>query len=169
MNMLDTVVCLPRLKELFAMLDVKLSEINFEINNSSDPETDGLFDKSEYFVGVGLVAAQQFLVEAASFSNIDKDNAYKLGPRHRSGIAYATAINSAANYWKHEAEWWGGLDEIKSGTLKTLNHVGTIADTHHYQLSNFIFAVSNNKEVKLIYLIPIITEWFNSVKNSKYV
>jgi hypothetical protein len=168
MNMIDSIICLPRLKELFAMLDEKLSEIGSAINDSADPDTDGLFDKSEYFVGVGLVAAQQFLVEVASFSNINKDNAYKLGPRHRSGIAYATAINSAANYWKHEAEWWGGLDEIKSGNMKTMNHVGTIADTNHYQLSNFIFALSNNKEVKLMCLIPIITEWLNSVKNSKY-
>lgn len=168
MNIIDSIVSLPRLKELFAMLDEKLSEIGCAINDSADPDTDGLFDESEYFVGVGLVAAQQFLVEVASFSGIDKDKAYKLGPRHRSGIAYATAINSAANYWKHEAEWWGGLDEIKSGTIKTMNHVGTIADTNNYQLSNFIFALSNNKEVKLIYLIPIITDWFNSVKNSKY-
>jgi hypothetical protein len=166
--MIDAIVCLPRLKELFVMLDEKLSEIGCAIEDSADPDTDGLFDESEYYVGVGLVAAQQFLVEAASFSSINKDKAYKLGPRHHSGIAYAVAINSAANYWKHEAEWWGELDKIKSGNMKTMNHVGTIADTNDYQLSNFIFALSNNKEVKLTCLIPIITEWFNAVKNSKY-
>ncbi|HEH9425826.1 TPA: hypothetical protein SIA32_001013 [Aeromonas sobria] len=165
MNVMDSIVSLSRLKELFSILDEKLSEIGCAINESVDPDSDGLFDKSEYFVGVGLVAAQQLLVEVASFSNINKDTAYKLGPRHRSGIAYATAINSAANYWKHEAEWWGGLDEIKGGNIKTINHVGTIADANYYQLSNFIFALSNHKEVKLMCLIPIITEWFNSVMN----
>lgn len=160
MNLLAT-LNFPQLQELFVMLDEKLSEIESAIANSTDPDSDGLFDQSEYFVGIGLVAAQQVLAEAATFARIDKDKAYKLGPRHRSGVSYIRAINSAANYWKHEAEWWKDLDTLNNSSFKTRNDVGTIANTEHYQLSNFLFALSNNKEIKLKYLIPIIEEWLS--------
>lgn len=166
--MMDPLGCLPRLKELFEILDVKLTEIDCAINNSADPDTDGLFDQSEYYVGIGLVAAQQYLAEAATFKRIDKDKAYKLGARHRSGIPYVKAINSAANYWKHEAEWWKDLDTLNNSNFKTRNDVSTIADTAHYQLSNFLFALSDNKEIKLKCLIPIITEWLKALDSSKY-
>ena len=163
--MMDPLGCLPRLKELFEILDAKLSEINCAINNSADPDTDGLFDQSEYYVGIGLVAAQQYLGEVAAFSRIGQDKAYKLGPRHRSGIPYAKAINSAANFWKHEAEWWEDLDRMKDSNSKTKAHVGVIADSEHYQLSNFLFALSNNKEIKLKCMIPIITEWLSELSS----
>ncbi len=166
--MLDPLGYLPRLKELFEILDVKLTEIERSINNSADPDSDGLLDKSEYYVGIGLVAAQQYLAEAATFKRIDKDKAYKLGGRHPSGIPYAKAIDSAANYWKHEAEWWKDLEKLNNTNLKTRNHVSTIANTEFYQLSNFLFSLSNNKEVKLKYLIPIITEWLTALDSEKH-
>jgi hypothetical protein len=162
---MDPLGCLPRLEELFSLLDIKLSEIEREINNSADPDTDGLLDQSEYYVGIGLVAAQQYLAETATFSGIEKDKSYKLGRRHYTGIPYIKAINSAANYWKHEAEWWKGIDTLNNSNFKTRNDVGTIAYTEHYQLSNFLFSLSNNKEVKLKYLMPIITEWLNALNS----
>jgi len=157
------------LDELFEILDLKLTEIECAINNSADPDSDGLFDQSEYYVGIGLVAAQQYLAEAATFSGIDKDKAYKLGPRHNSGISYIKAIDSAANYWKHEAEWWKDIDTLNNSNLKIRTHVGTIADTSHYQLSNFLYALSNNKEIKLKHLHPFISESINVLCGSKYV
>ncbi|WP_432467461.1 hypothetical protein [Agarivorans sp. Z349TD_8] len=157
--------CLSRLDELYEILDVKLTEIECAIDKSNDPDTDGLFDQSEYYVGVGLVAAQQYLAEAATFSGIDKDKAYKLGPRHKSGISYIKAIDSAANYWKHEAEWWKDLDTLNNPNPKVRRHVATVAETSHYQLSNFLYALSNNKEIKLKYLLPIIDEWLGALKS----
>ena len=164
--MIEPLGCLPMLKDLFEMLDAKLTEIDCAINNSADPDADGLFDQSEYYVGIGLVAAQQYLAEAATFSGIGKDKAYKLGPRHPSSMPYAKAIDSAANYWKHEAEWWKDLDTLNSDH-PTRNYVGTIADTEHYQLSNFLFSLSGNKEIKLKCLIPIITEWLSALSSLK--
>jgi hypothetical protein len=166
--MMDPLGCLPRLEELFSLLDAKLSEIECEINNSADPDTDGLFDQSEYYVGIGLVAAQQYLAEVATFSGINKDKAYKLGQRHSSGIPYIKAIDSAANYWKHEAEWWKDLETLNNSNPTVRNHVGTIADTDYYQLSNFLYALSNNQEIKLKYLLPIINEWLSTLGSTKY-
>lgn len=164
--MIDALGSLLRLKEFLEILDVKLTEIASAINNSADPDTDGLFDASEYYVGIGLVAAQQYLAEAATFSGIGKDDAYKLGLRHHSGLSYVRAIDSAANYWKHEAEWWRDLDVLIKDNLNKC-HVGSIANTTHYPLSNFLFALSNNREIKLKYLTPIITEWLNTLERTK--
>ncbi|XQF93228.1 hypothetical protein ACOBV9_03810 [Pseudoalteromonas espejiana] len=160
MNLLK---CFSRLDELYEILDEKLTQIECAIDNSEDPDTDGLFDQSEYYVGIGLVAAQQYLVEAATFSGIDKDKAYKLGPRHKSGLSYIKAIDSAANYWKHEAEWWKDLDSLCNSNPKIRTHVTTVAEVGHYQLSNFLFALSNNKEIKLKCLLPIIGEWLDAL------
>ncbi|MBG9998369.1 hypothetical protein I6E72_05270 [Pseudoalteromonas sp. NSLLW24] len=157
-----------RLEELFLMLDAKLSEIDLAIQSSADPDSDGLFDQSEYYVGLGFVAAQQCLVETVIFSGLGKNKkAYKLGPRHRCGIAYVAAINSAADWWKHEAEWWVDLDIIKNSNATTVNNVLVISNSNSYQLSNLLFALSNNKEIKLKCLLPIITEWEHALTNWK--
>jgi hypothetical protein len=153
-------------KELIVILDEQLTEIENEIYKSKDPDSDGLLDRAEYFVGVGFVAAQQVLVEATTFYRLDRDKAYKLGIRHKSGISYIRAINSAANYWKHEAEWWRDLEKLNNSSSKTRNDVGTIADTSYYQLSNLLFALSNDEEIRLKNLIPIIEEWFSVLKCS---
>ncbi len=157
--------CFSRLDELYEILDVKLTEIECAIDKSEDPDSDGLFDQSEYYVGIGLAAAQQYLAEAATFSGIDKDKAYKLGPRHKSGLAYIKAIDSAANYWKHEAEWWTDLDTLNNSNPKIRTHVVTVAETSHYQLSNFLYALSNDKEIKLKCLLPIIDEWLGALNS----
>lgn len=154
----------PRLQELFAMLDVKLAKLDAAIKKSADPDTDGLLDHFEYIVGVGLVATQQFISETSVFAGLNTDSAYSVGPRHRSGIAYIKAIDSAANYWKHEAEWWRELDALQNASLKTRGRVGTIADSEDYQLSNFLFALSGYNEMRLKCLVPIITEWLDKLK-----
>ena len=155
-----------RLEELFLMLDAKLSEIDLAIQGSADPDSDGLFDQSEYYVGLGFVAAQQYLVETVIFLGLGKNKkAYKLGPRHRSGIAYVAAINSAADWWKHEAEWWVDLDIMKNSNSTTVNNVQAISNSNSYQLSNLLFTLSNNKEIKLKCLLPIITEWECALTN----
>lgn len=153
-------------KELIVILDEQLTEIENEIFQSKDPDSDGLLDRAEYFVGVGFVAAQQVLVETTTFYRLDRDKAYKLGIQHKSGISYIKAINSAANYWKHEAEWLKDLEKLNSSNLKTMNNVGTIADTSYYQLSNLLFALSNDEGIRLRYLVPMIEEWFSVLKSS---
>ncbi|WP_435273789.1 hypothetical protein ACMAZF_10395 [Psychrobium sp. nBUS_13] len=163
---METIVrCFSRLDELFEILDMKLAEIESAIDKSFDPDSDGLFDKAEYFVGIGLVAAQQHLAEVTTFIGIDKQKSYKLGQRHVSGISYASAIDSAANFWKHEAEWWKDMDPVTNSNTKVKYHVETIAGTHDYPLSNFLYAISGNKEIRLECLLPIIEEWISTLEN----
>lgn len=163
--MIDRLGTFLRLQELFEILDKKLAELDVAIKESAEPDTDGLLDEFEYLVGVGLVAAQQFINETSIFAGLSKNNASKLGPRYRSGIAYIKAIDSAANYWKHEADWWRNLDALQNDGFKTRMHVGIIADCVDYQLSNFLFALSGDKKMRLKCLVPIITEWLVDIES----
>src|ERR1017187_2358902 len=87
--------------ELLGMLDKKIYEIQLLMSISSDPESDGLCDRGEYFIGVGFAAIQQYLVNTLLFTDINKNDAYKLGPAFSIDITYIDLINSAANWWKH--------------------------------------------------------------------
>jgi len=82
--------------ELFVLLDGKIFEIHNSIRKSVDPESDGLCDRGEYFMGIGFVAAQQYLVDTI-VTGIAKQKAYEWGPVHSSGITFVSLINSAAN------------------------------------------------------------------------
>ena len=57
--------------ELLDILDGKLVEIDQLIRKSEDPESDGLLDRGEYFIGVGFVAIQRHLVETILFAGLE--------------------------------------------------------------------------------------------------
>lgn len=69
------------LDELLASIDRTLSEINIKIKSSIDPESEGLCDKGEYFIGVGFCAMQRYLVDVLQDKKIDKGLALQLGPK----------------------------------------------------------------------------------------
>lgn len=87
-----------RLQELFEILDEKLADIETRMEESADPDSDGLCDQGEYFIGLGFVAIQQYLVETIMFTGLTKSDAYKLGPKHPSGATYVGLINASANW-----------------------------------------------------------------------
>lgn len=109
------------LHDLLALLDEEIRRITLKIKENGHPEINGLGDRGEYFIGIGFVAIQQFLVESIMFSNLSKVEAYKLGPIHSSGISYAILINSCANWRKHEPEWWDNSEEQLRGKHSILN------------------------------------------------
>lgn len=51
------------LTDLLELLDAKLAGIQDAIASNADPESAGLTDQGEYFIGVGLCAVQQYLVD----------------------------------------------------------------------------------------------------------
>jgi hypothetical protein len=148
--------------ELFDLLDRKISEVQNSIQKSIDPESDGLCDRGEYFIGVGFVAAQQYLVDTLLFTGIEKHKAYKWGPVHSSGIAFASLINSAANWWKHEAEWWNKGKVQKNGE-STFIHITDVATTPGYELSNVLASICGAEKFSLKCLVPYLIEWRTSV------
>lgn len=149
---------LERLRELFSMLDAKLAEISASINCSTDPDSDGLCDSGEYFIGLGFVAIQQYLVETILFTGLSKTEAFKLGPIHTSGVTCVSLINACANWWKHEPEWWDAGEVPKMGE-KAFSLVSNVTESHSYQMSNVLASFCEESELALGCLIPFLEEW----------
>ncbi|AZZ97851.1 hypothetical protein [Pseudoalteromonas sp. R3] len=150
--------------ELFALLDKKISKIEHAIAHTNDPDSEGLLDQAEYYVGLGFVAAQRFMVEAISFFKLEKGSAFIMGPRHHPDVTDVSAINAAANYWKHEAEWWQELDKLSERSQQTLEQVSLVSGSDHYRLSNLLYALSERQGVRVAYLLPALSQWFDIIE-----
>jgi len=150
---------LDRLRELLEVLDGKLCQIEKSILNSADPESDGLFDRGEYFIGVGFVAIQQHFIDSLIALDINKKEAYSLGSKHSSGVSCAAVINAAANWWKHEAEWFKNGSVPKNGE-RTFEIIMNISNQYEYALSNVLASFSESKDLSLTKsVIPHVEEW----------
>lgn len=161
-------VDLANLCELLDMLDEKITEIVSLVSKSRDPESDGLCDRGEYFVGVGFVAIQQYLNETRSLTGIKKNEAYGLGPVHSTGITYIGLFNYVANWWKHEAEWWekqedGGL--LQDGK-ETAYRVYDAAGTTDYPLSGVLASLCAPESLSLAALVPYLEQWRAAVDSA---
>lgn len=155
-----------KLRELLDILDAKIAEINELIEASSDPDSDGLCDRGEYFIGVGFVAIQQYMVETIMFTGLGKSEAYKLGPIHSSGRTSVGLINSCANWWKHEPEWWDAGKIPKNGVF-TFSEVSSVTDSPWYQLSNVLASFSSDNAISFEHVIPILEEWREQVNANR--
>ena len=157
---------LDRLCELLDLLDQKISQLNSLIRESIDPDSEGLLDRSEYFIGVGFVAIQQYLLDTLMFTGIKKGEAFQLGSLHLLGITYVALINSAANWWKHEAEW-AGKNEIPKNGERTFMNIRGVAETIGYELSNVLASICGSECLSLKGVVPWLVEWRNAVHNIK--
>jgi hypothetical protein len=68
------------LSELLGLLDTKIIEIRKLLGETTDPESDGILDRGEYFIGVGVVAIQQYLADTLTLTGIEKKRAPELRP-----------------------------------------------------------------------------------------
>ena len=160
---------LGQLCELLKIIDIKLFEINECISKSIDPESDGFFDQGEYFIGIGFVAIQHHLSESLIGMSIDKKDAYSLGTIHSSGISSIWIINAAANWWKHEAEWWEKKKVPKNGE-RAAEIIMDISNQTEYALSNVLASFSESKDLSFIKsIIPHIEIWTQKVYANKCV
>lgn len=154
------------LTELLGLLDTKLSEIHRLISASVDPDSEGLCDKGEYFIGVGFVAIQQYLTDTLLFTGVDRVAAFALGPTHSSNISSINLINSAANWWKHESEWVNAGTVPKNGQ-RTYDHIAEVAPSNGYELSNTLAAICGSENLSLSSLIPLLIEWRAAVDQAR--
>lgn len=163
--MLTAIDNIAALCELLDMLDQKIHEIGLLIRQSNDPDSDGLFDRGEYFIGVGFTICQQYLVESLIFTDIDKKDAYGLGPVHCRGNTYVNLINEAANWWKHESEWWVWFDKDKvpKNCQRTFDTVTDIATARSYELSQVLAFICGPKNISFKSVVPFLVEWREAV------
>lgn len=160
-------ITIGQLCELLKIIDAKLCEINECISKSIDPESDGFFDRGEYFIGIGFVAIQQHLSESLIGMDLDKKEAFSLGIIHSSGISSIWIINAAANWWKHEAEWWEKKKVPKNGE-RAAEIIMDISNQTEYALSNVLASFSESKDLSFIKnIIPHIERWTKEVYAKK--
>jgi hypothetical protein len=157
------------LRDLCALLDSRLDQIQETIDASFDPDQMGHFDDFEYVVGMGFVACQRYLASTFGPHNVAKKAALSVGPRHSGGETLARILNAAANYWKHSDEWdskstvfrnHAGLEPMQ---LETIRVVETVTPWGDYTCANLLAALTAPDEPRLQSLLPEIEEWRDSL------
>jgi hypothetical protein len=169
------------LSKHLSLLDTELERINIAIKNSRDPDTDGLCDSGEYFIGFGFIAIQQYIASTFPQTGIPKKEALKFPPAIKSDLTVMEALNAGANYWKHYEEWGfhiaisedvdsiEGLKKItitrnrdvltKNDAKNTLTTIEKITPWADYTCANLLAELLPNKEMKLTPLLTYIVEW----------
>lgn len=154
------------LQELCGLLDFKISEIAERISQSSDPESEGLFEYAEYFLGTGLCAMQRYIIDVLGMKKIKKKEVLHLGKKFNEEESIVEIINAAANWWKHEPEWPFPLEYETSGELtkKTIDLVLGNA-SYPYVFSTLLATISPSEKLSVSPLIPYLVEWRSCVHN----
>jgi len=162
-------VDLGNLQELLSLLDGKLSSIINAARRSSDPESTGLLDAGEYFIGIALTAIQQYITSTYGQFKIDKSEALRLPPNINENLTLVAALNAGANFWKHRDEWGIGANvsrEIESLSLQarqTIKMIEVLTPWDDYTLSNLLACVTPSGELRLAELVPQLASWRDAV------
>ncbi|MFA0615739.1 hypothetical protein AB4582_16130 [Vibrio splendidus] len=145
------------LSDLLSVLDSRLEQLLTQIEYNSDAEGLGIFDRAEYFVGVGFVAMQQYISDTMYKSKINKRDALNLGSLTSLDVTHISVINSAANWWKHESEWdWYSASGISN---KTYLSISNLVDPINYPLCNVLAFLTTDQPFRLSSAIPLLEQW----------
>ncbi|MFC1751282.1 hypothetical protein ACFL2V_21080 [Pseudomonadota bacterium] len=157
------------IRDFLEHLDIKFTEIGRKIKDSPDPDSYGLFDKGEYYIGVGFTIAQRYITSTYPQLNIGKKEALKSGPEIRNNLTFVEALNAGANFWKHQDEWGldslvsRNIDELSKQAQNTIRAIEIITPWADYTCSNLLAELVGENEFKLASLLPPLEEWRNDL------
>ncbi|MFT9115301.1 MAG: hypothetical protein ABF443_14570 [Acetobacter malorum] len=156
------------LKRHLQLLDLELAPLNAKISITRDPESAGLCDQAEYFIGQGFVAIQRYLITTKSVLGVNTADAFNTPPQLTSTVSFVTAINVGANYWKHVEEWIEIINKTSHHNLtgqarKTLLQIEEITPWAEYTCSNLLAILLKGQSLNLSLLLPKIEEWRNNL------
>lgn len=171
------------LRRHLELLDAEIAIVSEKIEGSNDPKGDGYFDTGEYFMGAGFVAVQKYMTETFCFNDVEQEQALNAGPKLAGDVSFAWVVWSAANYWKHDAEWWKGsidVDAPESDGMSRINiswpasgksksnvaHLKIFGRFgHDYICSNVLAALVGEAEgISLQSLLPYLKVWRDNVQ-----
>jgi hypothetical protein len=105
--------------------------------------------------------------------------ALNVGPQLHDGLFFADTVWSAANYWKHEGEWWEDVISFGTNTAEGLAEVKIAPPNagkqsqvsegrfgkfgRDYICSNVLCELGNGLEFSLLSLMPDLKRWRRSV------
>lgn len=142
------------LSDVLRMLGERLSNLRSHVDWDHLEES-YLFDPMEHLAGVAVVAAQRYIASICNWFSIDKPKALLLGPK-RKGVAIASVIHAAANYWKHVED---GDTAIRPATRQVLEEIGVTLDSS-YCVSNALHECGYQN---LAGLMEDLVAWRNAV------
>ncbi len=154
------------MSEVLATIDSKLAEVLRLIAVSADPESEGLTDRGEYFIGVGFSVIQQYLTDTLTLTGVSKKRALDIGPRYSEKLTVVAVVNAAANWWKHSAEWVGQSVKDKVA-LNTQEIVSEVANAEDYPLSIVLSELQDKDQISLGALLPNLVLWRSAVDRER--
>ena len=160
---------LNNLERLLEIIDSELSSLSEAILKSADPDSAGLFDKGEYFVGVALTAIQQYMASTFAQFRIEKSEALRLPPHVNKSLSFAAALNAVANFWKHRDEWGiranvaRDTESLCPQARQTIKTIELLTPWDDYTLSNLLATLTASGELRLLELVSRLTQWREAV------
>ena len=150
-------------RDIARPIDLKIDEL-FDVIET-DFSTADILDYPltvEHLLGVGLAAAQVYLVAAIGERGAPRQTALSIGPRHPSGAAVVQLINHGANFWKHADEWdYEVPDGRRDVILRAFSDLGITED--HYTLIELVKRITGATQPRLTELSPFLEEWRNAL------
>lgn len=143
-------------------VDKVLWDTHLRIKTATDPESEGMCDKGEYFIGIGFCAMQRYLTDVLQDKNIDKGTALLLGPKTVEGLPISMLIHLAGNYWKHSSEWHIG-QELEPRSQNTINRLFKDNKSKSYPLSEVLADLSDSEHLSFLNFIPFLKKWRQAV------
>lgn len=160
---------LANLEKLLALIDGELSSINDLAQRSVDPDSEGLFDRGEYLLGIALTAIQQYISSTYAQFKISRSVALRLPPNINADLTLVTALNAGANFWKHRDEWGlravvvRDINSLGSQAQQTIKTIEALTPWDDYTLSNLVACLTPSSELRLTELIPQLVLWRDAV------
>jgi hypothetical protein len=139
-------------------LDLELRETLAAISRSADPDSDGLLDAGEYFIGHGFIAIQRYMTTVIVAAKMPRKSALNLGPKLANGTTCADALEAGANYWKHVEEWFG-----KTPHARTLAAIEKVTPWAEYTCSNILAVLRGGAGLELSPLLLLLAAWRDRV------
>ncbi|MCO7626430.1 hypothetical protein NJC08_08395 [Pseudomonas fluorescens] len=159
------------LAALLGLLDTELKTINSQIKQSGDPDSDGLCDRGEYFIGVGLAGIQRYIASTYKTLGVEQDTALALPPIAKNQTTAVRALHAGANYWKHQDEWdlthvaFREVESLKGNAKSTIKTIEQITPWAEYTCSNLLAELLlqdnaiNDENLLLSPLLDILKAW----------
>jgi hypothetical protein len=148
------------IRNALAPIDLALENYRIDIADHDDPDTNGIIDQYEQFLGIGFAICQTFL--SSVHKGEMKGAVFLEGPFHSSGKTYAQITNACANYWKHNEEWdRSNLSKQAKGTISMFDNL-SVNVWGSYPLSEMFHALIGEKS-SFIELLSHLNSWANEI------
>lgn len=154
-------------RDFLEHLDIKLAQINNKILSSPDPDSEGLFDHGEYYIGAGFSVTQNYITSTYPQLDVNKWDALKFGSKVNNKLTVIEALNAGVNYWKHQEEWGleniilRNIENLSKPAQRTIETIEIITPWADYTCSNILATLLGEKKLELITLLPFLEEWRN--------